>query len=241
MFSIDKELNNITDENYKNTLLVKLRALDEKCFTQCGIHIRDDSRLIWSFVTNKLPKIWDEQRVFSELCITRFLHQYTAYSEQFHVLKTKFISKLNSTTKYPHIPYDPLIIRKCIIPIMKLQTLKQHSADFDDMVQWPWQTTLNDKHVSCYPHTEQSCREMNHSDDAKYVYNPVSCQQVVVYPKKNFMSRRNRFNRSSELFTVLGEYQRQTEEEPYSSPDDSTYEESEYEEFSENNATDTTI
>src|SRR5205085_1785244 len=57
------------------------------------LKLRDDSRLVWSFLMHELSPFWTEKRVMDELCLLNYIHNETCYTEKFK--STIPIVKLN--------------------------------------------------------------------------------------------------------------------------------------------------
>lgn len=123
------------------TTRARLNALASKLFQERRLQIRDDSRLVWSFVTDTLAPGWDETKVMDELCLLQYIHQYTDYVQQYkstipivkqNIEQQIFLdSPCASTQAYEYV-------QKFVIPLYRIQAMFEAHPDGHMPTEWPW-------------------------------------------------------------------------------------------------------
>jgi hypothetical protein len=122
-------------------LRARVNTFAQRLYEQRRLHIRDDSRLVWSFVTQTLPEGWDETKVMDELCLLQYIHQYTDYVQQYkstipivkqNIEQQVFLgSPFASAQAYEYV-------QKCVIPLYRIQAMMEAHPDQELPTVWPW-------------------------------------------------------------------------------------------------------
>ena len=96
--------------------------------------IRDDSRLVHAYLTNKLSAQWTRDRVVQELCTTYFLYNYTeypTYSKNILPLLAKYCHE-KAGMPY-HVAWNH--VHKYMVPQFKFVAIERAGGTPS---VWPW-------------------------------------------------------------------------------------------------------
>jgi len=123
----------------QQTVVDKLNNLVAKMRTTYQLDIRDDSRLVWSYITNNLHPSWTEQYIMNELCLMHYIYNATKYQDHFastipvvhdHLQRTLFANYPQYTNEY---------VRKFVIPLYRIRAMMDaHEEDNSYPTKWPW-------------------------------------------------------------------------------------------------------
>ena len=107
-----------------------LNSLKEQGITS----IRDDSRLVYAFLSKRLTPQWTAERVVHELCLTYYLYNYTdypAYSKDILPLLAKYC---NEKAGMPyHVAWNH--VHKYMVPQFKFVAIERNGGLPS---VWPW-------------------------------------------------------------------------------------------------------
>lgn len=129
--SISKFLETASDESrerYENV---------QRCMKEQGLEIRNDSRLVLSYLEDSLGREWTPEKITNELCVTHFLYNYTEYgsyaTKMFPLIAKFFHEKLNMpwAISWNHS-------KKHIVPMLKYVATEQVGGIPST---WPWMST----------------------------------------------------------------------------------------------------
>jgi hypothetical protein len=146
-FSIEAALLGMPPDLHLVTV-TRLNMFARNLWQRHGLRMRDDSRLVWSLVTDALPAGWTAEKVMNELCLMHYIHNYTNYSRQFKT--TIPIVKQNIEQQiFKHMPnasfYAYEYVQKYVIPIYRIRAMMDCHPNQQFPNEWPWQNK-NDKH-----------------------------------------------------------------------------------------------
>ena len=137
-FSIKSSLKSLPleDQNLLESVLHTLRKEFQEVYK---LEIRDDSRLVWSFITNSLPATWTKKRIFQELALTHYIHNYTDYPYSFQKL-----IEIRAYLERQH--YEQTgekrdfgeYVRDMIVPIFRIEAMIKKHPGLDFPIKWPW-------------------------------------------------------------------------------------------------------
>ena len=96
--------------------------------------IRDDSRLVHAFLTNRLTPQWTKERVVQELCLTYFLYNYTDYPTYSKEVLPILAKYCNEKAGMPyHVAWNH--VHKYMVPQFKYVAIEK-AGGMPDV--WPW-------------------------------------------------------------------------------------------------------
>lgn len=126
-------------------LVSNLKTFDQELQQECGMSVRDDSRLVWRLITGNLPMGWTADRVKHELSWLKLVHEYTNYSSRYkcmipftkrNVEQVLFQGPLASKNAYD-------FTQQLVVPLFRLKAFGdwiKHGNSFKTG-DWPWLKT----------------------------------------------------------------------------------------------------
>jgi len=126
----------------------RLNQFSEKLMRERRLPLRDDSRLVWSLVTNNLPGGWDETKVMDELCLLQYLHQYTDYGARYKctipIVKNNIEQQVFAKSPYASAhAYE--YVQKFVIPVYRIGAMLARHPNGDFPKVWPWIANQQDE------------------------------------------------------------------------------------------------
>lgn len=149
MFSICKEISIADSSKLKHTI-AKLKKVRE-ALNDILLPLRDDSRLVWAFVTDQLDHNWPFERVIHELALHHYLYNYTCYRsyiqdisfQKQELMNTVFKDIDQEDAKY----YADKFIRDYMLPYRRMVfMLNEHQPDEMPNI-WPWLVQAVDNYI----------------------------------------------------------------------------------------------
>lgn len=121
----------------------RLAAFAHELKEQRGIELRDDSRLVWSFVTNQLAPGWTKEKVMDELCLLQYIFAHTPYSQHYRssipVVKHEIETQLFAGYPQPFASARAFeYVQKFVIPLYRIAAMLSAHPDQKFPVTWPW-------------------------------------------------------------------------------------------------------
>lgn len=116
-FSVRGLINSIPDDQIKEELLEKLIEFNAYLGWNYGITSRDDSRLVWEYLTsNNIPK----QVIATELYLLHLLYTYTNYAEYVKGVVQQIYKKYSQFYRRQFLQHH---IRNFVLPIIRVEYL----------------------------------------------------------------------------------------------------------------------
>ena len=133
-FSIQAALMGLPFDMF-NVCAIRLNEFQQKLWNERQLMLRDDSRLVWSFVSGQLPG-WTEAKVMDELCLVQYLHSHTDYVSKFKCtipivklnIEQQVFAGMDSSRASSHA-YE--YVQKFVIPLYRIQAMFDAHPDHD--------------------------------------------------------------------------------------------------------------
>jgi hypothetical protein len=143
----------------------KLAHFAEVLLRERNLEFRDDSRLVWAFVTGSLPPTWTMEKVMDELTLLQYIYRETLYTSKYSssipVIKTtleKSTFHKNSDPSGKAFQY----VQRYVIPVCRIAAVME-SLDQGNMESG--QCSMNCSGCMEDPDDEEEDEEENENEE----------------------------------------------------------------------------